>query len=77
MPRFLRKILKGKGFVTPFRTFFPKNNCYGLININDKKMIISSGILKFSSNTKYKIFNFLFDTEMLEINLYKKKKTQD
>lgn len=76
-PRFLRRFLKGKGFATPYRTFFPKYNCYGEVNFNKVKMIISSGVLKFSSNTKYKNFNFLFDVEMLEINLVKQKKTHD
>ena len=76
-PRFLRKKLNGRGIITPNKAFFPKTNNYGLIDLKDKKLVISSGILKFSSNTIFRYFNFLFDTEMIELNLYKKKKSQD
>ena len=44
LPRFLRKIIKNGGIITPERKLFPKK-CYGYIKICDTEVIISSGIM--------------------------------
>ena len=46
VPRFLRKKMKGKGFIDPFHSLIPKRS-YGFYHLNnDKRVVISSGILK-------------------------------
>lgn len=70
VPRCFREKLKGKGFVNPMHKFFPKR-CYGFHLIKDKKIVISPGICKFSSNTLFRFLNFMYDKELVEINLEK------
>ena len=44
LPRFLRKIFKNSGIISPERKLFPRNS-YGYIKICDTEVIISSGIM--------------------------------
>ena len=44
LPRFLRKVVKNGGIISPERKLFPKNS-YGYIKICDTEVIISSGIM--------------------------------
>ena len=71
MPRFLRSIAKGKGIISPYKTFLPKMS-YGMFDINNLKLVISPGITKFSDNCKFfRLFNPLYNMEIVEIELKK------
>lgn len=69
VPRFLRKKMKGKGFVDPFHSLIPKRS-YGFYHLsNDKRVVISSGVLKFPSNSYVGFFNRFYDIELVELIL--------
>lgn len=65
---FTKKILKGRGIISPKLKLFPKY-CYGLHNIDNIKVIISSGIRKLSKSHKLGFLNFLYDSEIIVINI--------
>ncbi len=61
----MKKILKGRGLVTPQKEFF-KNYCYGMFKINNYNVIITSGITKLSN---LKLFNYLYQSEITVIDI--------
>ena len=69
VPRCLRKKMKGKGFVDPFHSLIPKRS-YGFYHLNnEKRVVISSGVLKFPSNSYVGFFNRFYDMELVELIL--------
>ena len=71
MPRKLRGLAKGKGIITPYKTLFPKR-CYGMYDVANLKLVIAPAVTVFSDNTKFfKLFDFLYDVELVEIELKK------
>ena len=70
IPHFIRKRLKGRGLVTPHKGFFPKR-CYGLYDVGDKKLVISPGVTKFDDHTLFRIFEPLYNIDLVSIELRK------
>lgn len=66
-PNFLKKILKGRGLISPRRKLFEKN-CYGLNKINKTNFVISSGITVASHLNSFKFLDFFFSSEVSVIN---------
>ena len=66
-PNFLKKILKGKGIISPRRKLFEKN-CYGLKKIDKTNFVISSGVTIASHMNSFSIFDCLFKGEISIIN---------
>ena len=66
-PNFLKKILKGRGIISPRRKLFEKN-CYGLNKINNTNFLISSGITVASHLNSFKFLDFFFSSEVSVIN---------
>lgn len=69
-PNFLKKLLKGKGIMSPRRIFF-ENNCYGCKKTNQIHYVISSGVTVLSHMNKFRLFNEFFSSEITVINLKK------
>lgn len=67
VPRIFRFIFRNYGLISPHRKLFPKN-AYGKISVNEKTVIITSGI-KVLSETHLPKFTNLFASEVVEINL--------
>ena len=65
---FLKKCLKGRGFVTPQKGMF-KKYCYGKYKIDNTNVIISSGVTKLSKSHKIGIFSFLYKSEITVIDI--------
>ena len=63
----LRPLFKNRGLISPQKGLFPKY-AYGNIKAKDKNIIITSGIKKLSEN-HFPIFNFIFSSEVVEINI--------
>lgn len=63
-----KKILRGRGIIAPNYGFF-KKYCYGIYNIDDIKLIISSGITKLSKSHIFGVFNFLYKSEVVIIDM--------
>lgn len=70
-PYFMRKILKGRGLIGPFKELFPKN-AYGHIKMKETDVIISSGITTASNCNKFSFVDPLFMREITIIDLKKK-----
>ena len=66
-PNFLKPIFKNIGFISPQKTLFPKC-AYGKIKINNKNIIITSGI-KVMSKSSFKYIKNIFASEVVEINI--------
>lgn len=66
-PNFLKRILKGRGFISPRRKIFEKN-CYGLNKINNTNFVISSGITVASHLNSFKFLDIFFSSEVSVIN---------
>ena len=66
-PNFLKKILKGRGIISPRRRLFEKN-CYGLNKINKTNFVISSGITVASHLNSFKFLDKIFSSEISVIN---------
>lgn len=64
----MKKYLKGRGFVTPYKTFF-KKYCYGLHKNNNISIIISSGVTKLAKSHIFTLFNRLYKSEIVTIDL--------
>ena len=64
----LKKILRGRGLVTPQKGMF-KKNCYGKYKIDNTIFIISSGVTKLSKSHIIGIFNNLFKSEITIIDI--------
>lgn len=69
-PYFMRKLLKGRGLIGPFKELFPKN-AYGHIKIHNTDMIISSGITTASNCNTFSFVDPLFMREITVIDLKK------
>ena len=65
---FLKKILRGRGLVTPQKGIL-KKYCYGKHKIDNTNIIISSGITKLSKSHKIGIFGFLYKSEITVIDI--------
>ena len=63
-----KKILKGRGLVSPKKALFPKH-CYGLYKIDNTKVIISTGITKLAKSHIFGLFNFLYKSEIIVIDI--------
>lgn len=66
-PRWLYNLLK-HAFITPQKRLFP-NNSYGYLK--NEKTIVSSGITKLSHFNPFNYFNFIFNSEIVVINIKK------
>ncbi len=66
-PNFLKKVLKGKGIISPRRRFF-EDNCYGFKKINNTSFVISSGVTVASHMNSFSVLDFLFRGEISVIN---------
>lgn len=72
-PNCFRKILKGRGIISPWKNLFPKNS-YGLIkNNNEQSIIISSGVTTASHVNFFSFIDALFIKEITVIELVSKK----
>ena len=67
-PNFLKRILKGKGIISPRRKLF-EDNCYGYKKVDNTHYVISSAITVLSQINKYRLLNNLFSSEISIINL--------
>ena len=65
---FLKKILRGRGLVTPQKGILRKY-CYGKHKIDNTNVIISSGVTKLSKSHKIGIFGFLYKSEITVIDI--------
>ena len=65
---FLKKLLKGRGLVTPQKGIL-KKYCYGKHKIDNTDVIISSGITKLSKSHKIGILGFLYKSEITVIDI--------
>ena len=63
-----KKILKGRGFISPNKALFPKN-CYGMYVIDKTKIIISTGVTKLAKSHIFGIFNYLYKSEIVVIDI--------
>ena len=63
-----KKILRGRGLISPRKALFPKY-CYGIYNIDNTKVIISTGITKLAKSHIFGIFNFLYKSEIIVIDI--------
>lgn len=71
VPKFLRKIFKGRGIFSPAgKGMFPKN-AYGYIKNKKNNIIISSGVTKASNSNPFKFTDVFFDIELTYINIKK------
>lgn len=67
VPRFLRPLFVSKGLISPQKKLFP-NYAYGNIKIENKNVIITSGIKVLSESHFYLLRN-VFSSEIVEIDL--------
>lgn len=66
-PNFLKKILKGRGLISPRRKILEKN-CYGQSKIGNTNFVISSGITVASHLNKFRFLDIFFSSEISIIN---------
>lgn len=66
-PNFLKKLLKGRGLISPRRKILEKN-CYGLNKINDTYYVISSGVTVASHMNSFRFLDIFFSSEISVIN---------
>lgn len=72
-PKWIRKILKGRGLIGPWKNLFP-TNAYGLIKNNiEQNVVISSGITTASHVNKFSFIDPFFMREITVIDLISKK----
>ena len=64
----LKKVLGGRGLVTPQKGIF-KKYCYGRYKIDNTNIIISSGITKLSKSHKIGILGILYKSEITIIDI--------
>jgi len=67
VPRFLRFLFGTTGLVSPQKRLFPKN-VYGNIRVENKNVVITSGI-KVLSESHFPFIGYVFSSEIVEINL--------
>ncbi len=67
-PNFLKKIMKGKGIISPRKRLF-EDNCYGYKKVDNTNYVISSGITIASHINKLHFLDKLFSSEISIINL--------
>lgn len=70
MPHIFRKIFKNRGLISPQKKLFPKN-IYGHIKINNKNLIITSGVVVFSHFNNFRFLNTFFAPEIVNIKVKK------
>lgn len=68
VPRFLRKIVKNNGLISPSKRLFPKN-VYGKIKKQDSIIIITSGITVVSHLNSFRILKNFFASEIVEVKI--------
>ena len=66
-PNWLKKLLKGRGLISPRRKILEKN-CYGLNKINNTNFVISSGITVASHINSFRFLDIFFSSEISVIN---------
>ena len=64
----LKKILRGRGLILPQGRILGKY-CYGNCKYKNVNSIISTGIIKLSKSHKIGIFNFLYEPEIVVIDI--------
>ena len=64
----LKKLLNGRGFISPQGRIFNKY-CYGIYKYKNINSIISTGITKLSKSHKIGIFSFLYEPEIVVIDI--------
>lgn len=69
-PYWMRKILRGRGLIGPFKDLFPKD-AYGHVKRKGTDIIISSGITTASNCNKFSFVDPLFMREITVIDLKK------
>lgn len=69
-PYWMRKILRGRGLIGPFKDFFPKD-AYGHVKRKNTDIIISSGITTASNCNKFSFVDPFFMREITVIDLKK------
>lgn len=67
-PNFLKRLLKGRGIISPRRKFFEKN-CYGHQKLNNTNYIISCGITVASHLNSFRFLDCIFSSEIPVIYL--------
>ena len=73
VPKFMRKIMRGRGIFSPnSNKMFPKNT-YGLVKRYNTDIVISSGITKASHTNRFSFLDGLFDKELTFIEIGNKK----
>ncbi len=72
VPKFLRPVMKGRGFFSPNNSHFLPKNSYGVINKEKFSIVISSGITKSSHTNPLPIVDIFFDKEITYVNLKRK-----
>ena len=68
IPKCFRKIIKKAGIIDPNKKLFPKY-VYGLKRINKISIITTSGITVLSHFNLLRLFNFIYSSEIVIINL--------
>ena len=68
VPRFLRKIFKNNGLISPSKRLFPKN-VYGKILKDNSTIIITSGITVVSHLNSFRFLKNFFASEIVEIKI--------
>ena len=64
VPKFMRKLFKQRGLISPNKRLFPKI-AYGYLKVSNTNIIISSGI----KVVPFKIVNKIFKPEIVKLNL--------
>lgn len=67
IPNIFRFVFKNRGLISPLKEILPKN-VYGNISIDNKNIIITSGI-KVLSSRKFNLVHNIYCAEIVEINL--------
>lgn len=65
---FMNKILKGRGLISPKSQLFGKY-CNGIYNIDNTKVIISTGITKLAKSHKIALLNNIYSSEIVVIGI--------
>ena len=64
VPKFMRKLFKNSGLISPNKRLFPKN-VYGNLKIDNTNIIISSGI----KVIPFRMINKFFSSEIVVIKI--------
>ena len=72
VPKFMRKIMRGRGIFSPHKGKMFQKNFYGLIKKNNANIVISTGFTKASHCNPFRFLDRCFDREINIIDLKKK-----